>query len=239
MDIVIAIISAVGGYLLGAISFSRIFGKILVPDTNIVDVERKLEGTDINFRARGVGASALGNATSDKAGCLAGALDILKVFVPTLVLRLIFPDQPYYLIAASLGMVGHNWPIYYRFKGGHGYSTAYGGALAVDWLGALLSTVFGFVFGLFILKSFSLLFLASMFFFIPWFIFTKGDFWHIAYAVVINVSFILAAVPEIKQVSANKEKMPEDRTMRQTMMDIPMGRGLVRMADKMNWKIFD
>jgi len=239
MNVVIAILSAIGAYLLGSISFARIFGKILVPEKNIVDVERKIQGTEATFRARGVGSSALANAHSSKAGCLAGSLDILKALIPTLVLRLIYPDQPYYLIAASMSMVGHNWPIYYGFKGGHGYSTAYGGAVVVDWLGTLLSAVFGFVMGLFILKSFGLIFILNILFFIPWFIFTKGDFWHIAYAVVVNASFFLASLPDIKQMSSIKDELPENGSLRATMMDNPMGRSLLKLTDKLNLKIFD
>ncbi len=162
-----------------------------------------------------------------------------KVFVPTLVLRLLYPDQPYFLIAASFGTVGHNWPIYYRFKGGHGYSTAYGGALAVDWLGAILSSLAGFVMGLFVLKSFLFVFVGGLLFLIPWFWFTKHDLWYVAYAVILNVSFILALVPDIRTIMKIQKDLPRKPTLREDMQSNPMGRGLLRMADKMNWKIFD
>jgi glycerol-3-phosphate acyltransferase PlsY len=239
MNAGIAILSAVGAYLLGSISFARFFNKLAAPDKELVDLERPIAGTDLTFREHGIGASAVGNGVSGKAGCLVGFLDMAKVFIPTLVLRLLYPDQPYHLIAASMGMVGHNWPIYYRFRGGHGYSTAYGGALAVDWLGALISAVAGFVIGLFILKSFVFVFIGGLLVLIPWFWFTKHDLWYVAYAVVVNVSFILALVPDIRQGLELQKQMTRKSTLREDMMGNPMGKGLLRMADKYHWRIFD
>ena len=239
MNFLFAVFSAMGAYLLGAISFSRIFNKLAAPDKDFVDLERPIAGTDLTFREHGIGASAIGNAHSTKAGCLVGLLDMAKVFIPTLVLRLLYPDQPYFLIAASFGMVGHNWPVYYRFKGGHGYSTAYGGALAVDWLGAILSSLAGFVIGLFVLKSFLFVFVGGLIFLIPWFWFTKHDLWYVAYAMILNVSFILATVPDIRQGIELQKDMPRKATLREDMQGNPMGKGLLKMADKMKWRIFD
>jgi len=41
-----------------------------------------------------------------------------KVAIPTLVFKLLYPQDPYLLIAAAAGMVGHIWPVFNRFKGG-------------------------------------------------------------------------------------------------------------------------
>ena len=76
-----------------------------------------------------------------------GWLDILKGFLPTLVVKLLFPDQFYFLLAGLAAVVGHNWPIYHRFKGGTGMSTAYGALLVTDWLGAIICSVSGLLFG--------------------------------------------------------------------------------------------
>jgi glycerol-3-phosphate acyltransferase PlsY len=48
-----------------------------------------------------------------KVGCTIGLLDILKVTLPVLVFRLLYPDQYYFLIVAIAGMVGHNWPVFH------------------------------------------------------------------------------------------------------------------------------
>ena len=53
------------------------------------------------------------------------------------------------LIAGEIGMhlgglfavVGHNWPVYFRFKGGKGMSTSLGYLLVSDWRIALIETV--------------------------------------------------------------------------------------------------
>lgn len=239
MDAVLAILSGLGAYLLGAISFSRLFTRLVTPEKDLVDMERPVPGTDLTYREHGIGASSVGNAVSSKAGCLVGLLDMAKVFVPTLLLRLLYPDQPYFLIAAASGMIGHNWPIYYRFKGGHGFSTAYGGALAVDWLGALLSSLLGFLVSLLVLKSFMFVFIGSLLLLIPWFWFTKHDPWYVAYAVVLNASFILALIPDIITAMKVRKQLPRKPTLREDMQTNPMGKGLLRMADKFHWHIFD
>ena len=42
-----------------------------------------------------------------------------------------------------MAAVGHNWPIYYRFKGGRGISPIMGGMLVVDWLGVVITNLLG------------------------------------------------------------------------------------------------
>lgn len=239
MDIFFAILTALGGYLLGAISFARIYNKLVVPQKDLVDLEKNVAGTDLKFHDHGIGASSVGMGVSSKAGCLVGLLDMAKVFVPTLILRFLYPEQPYHLIAATFGMVGHNWPVYYGFRGGHGYSTAYGGALAVDWLGALVSSLAGMVVGLLVLKSFAFVYLGGLLFLIPWFWWTTHDWWYTGYAVVLNILFMLALLPDMREVRALQKKMPRKSTLREDMQGYPMGKELLRMADKMNWRIFD
>ena len=232
MNAALAILCGLGSYLLGAISFSRLFNKLVTPEKDLVDMQRSVPGSDLTYHEHGIGASSIGNAVSSKAGCLVGLLDMAKVFVPTLLLRILYPGQPYFLIAAAMGMIGHNWPVYYRFKGGHGFSTAYGGALAVDWLGALVSSLLGFLISLLILKSFMFVFIGSLFLLIPWFWFTTHDPWHVAYAVVLNVSFILALIPDIITAMKVRKQLPRKPTLREDMQTNPMGKGLLRMADK-------
>jgi len=47
-------------------------------------------------------------------------LDMLKITIPTLVFKHVYPDTPYFLITAATGMIGHVWPLYHGFKGGRG-----------------------------------------------------------------------------------------------------------------------
>jgi len=49
------------------------------------------------------------------------------------------------MVAALVAIVGHNWPIYARFRGGRGVSTSLGGLLAMSPLVTLGSAVVGVV----------------------------------------------------------------------------------------------
>ena len=104
-----------------------------------------IEGTDGKgrFESDSVSSGSVRMHLGDKYGCLVGILDILKGTIPTLVFKWWLPDQPYYLLAAGMVVVGHNWPIYYRFHGGRGISSTLGAVLVIDWLGAVVTNILG------------------------------------------------------------------------------------------------
>lgn len=64
--------------------------------------------------------------------------DLLKGFIPVFIANTLVGDE--YLIAAvSLAaLLGHMYPIYYRFQGGKGVATTLGVLLGVDWLWGIL-----------------------------------------------------------------------------------------------------
>ena len=103
-------------------------------------------------------------------------------------------------------MAGHNWPIYYRFKGGGGMSSLYGGFLAVDWLGAIVCASAGLFLGMAIVKDVLLAYVAGPWLMIIWLWFRTHDLAYVAYAVTVNLLFILALLPEIRdQIKAHRE----------------------------------
>jgi len=84
-------------------------------------------GSDIVFESDSVSASAVRFQLGARYGCLTAILDMLKVAIPTLIVRLWQPDEAYYLVLAGAGVAGHAWPVYFRFKGGRGESPILGG----------------------------------------------------------------------------------------------------------------
>ncbi len=114
------IVYAALGYFIGAIPFSYIFPK--------------LKGVDV----RKVGSGNVGGTNALRAvGPLLGGLsmlfDILKAFIPVLVVYKITGD-PKMASATALGCVfGHDFPIYLKFKGGKGVATTLGTMLALCW----------------------------------------------------------------------------------------------------------
>ena len=141
-------------YLLGSITFTRIIPKILRPNETFVNPEVTVEGTDLTYKVGSYGAAAASMQFGPRIGLLISLGDILKVTIPVLILRWVYPQQTYLLSAAIGGMAGHIWPIFFRFKGGRGISPYYGGLFAIDPIGAVITMMGGMFLGFAIIKDF-------------------------------------------------------------------------------------
>jgi glycerol-3-phosphate acyltransferase PlsY len=118
-------------YLLGSIPFGLIIGKLK-------------SGVDIREQGSGkTGATNLMRVSGTKLGILALVLDVVKATAAVILATVIIGRdsgvltvgdvsvQSQYLAQVAAGMaavVGHNWPIFAKFKGGRGV-TAYFGTL--------------------------------------------------------------------------------------------------------------
>ena len=117
-------------YLLGSVPFGIIIGK-----------------TVYGIDPRTVGSGNIGTANSMRAFGRTGAVlvllgDALKGAIPTYVALLLFGDP---WITAGVGLVtvvGHNWSVFLRFKGGKGVATTLGVVIVLSLLAAV---VFGAV----------------------------------------------------------------------------------------------
>ena len=115
----------VAGYLLGSVPFGIIIGKTLY-------------GID----PRTVGSGNIGTANSMRAFGRTGAVlvllgDALKGAIPTYVALRLF-DDPW--ITAGVGLatvVGHNWSMFLRFRGGKGVATTLGVVIVLSLLAAV------------------------------------------------------------------------------------------------------
>lgn len=220
-------------YLIGSLSFARIVSRLVAPDVDIHKVEMDIPGTDRKRKMHAIGANTVSMKLGPRVGCTIGILDILKGFVPTIVFRLLYPDQPYFFIAALLAMVGHNWPIYHGFKGGRGISTFYGGFFAIDWVGALVTSTAGMILGMVVLKDMLIAFLSGLWFVIPWMWLTKDQpLWYVLYAFAVNVIFMVAMIPELRETIAERRKYGK-QDMEVTMDQMPMGRGMKKIMDRL------
>lgn len=126
MDILLLFI---GAYLLGSISFSYIITKEL----NKGDI-RKLgsgnAGATNTLRVIGVGPAIF-----------VLLLDVLKGIVPVWVaLSLHFPLTTA-IIAGGMAIIGHNWPVYYGFKGGKGVATTIGVFVVASFFPSLIAGI--------------------------------------------------------------------------------------------------
>ena len=155
MQISIIIMCVIGGYLFGSISTARIITQIVSPGTKLDGVDLPDQKTGGTFTLNSVGATTASVILGPRIGGLIGMLDILKGALPALILRLVFPDQPYFLFIGTAIILGHIWPLYYRFRGGVGLSPALGVLLVLDPLGMLISVLVAFILGIFIIREIS------------------------------------------------------------------------------------
>jgi len=124
MEIVKAVLVVLGAYLLGSIPWGFIIGK-----WNGVDV-RKVGSNNI-------GATNVTRCVGKKAGKLCFVLDFLKGALPVIAAQYVFRNastvpMEYVVIAALFATVlGHMFPVFLKFKGGKGVSTAAGAVMAL------------------------------------------------------------------------------------------------------------
>ena len=118
-------------YLIGAIPFGYL-------------IARWARGVDIRTVGSGnIGATNVGRVLGFRFFVLVFTLDLLKGMLPTLgAARLVesvtgqaSPTLP--VLAALASILGHNFPIYLRFRGGKGVATSLGALLALDAVAAL------------------------------------------------------------------------------------------------------
>ncbi len=215
------------GYLAGSIPISRVASLILGQKEAMAEIEVPVPGTDETYKVTSKGAAAASMKFGATAGCTIGLLDIAKVFIPVLTFRLLYPDGYAHLAAAVAGMVGHNWPVFNRFEGGRGISSAYGGLLVVDPFGALACAVGGLLFGLIVLQDFITAYMAGLVLMIPWLWFATHDPIYLLYILTVNVLFVIAMIPDLRQYLRLRKQGAVDLSA--VMDTTPMGRGMLKM----------
>lgn len=109
------------GYLLGCSSMSYYLAR--------------LNGVDIRSKgSKNLGASNAMMLMGWKAGILVGIHDIGKAALAVILANILFPGLPHIGAVSGVACVwGHIFPFYLRFKGGKGFASFLGMALAINW----------------------------------------------------------------------------------------------------------
>ncbi len=133
------IIVAVIAYLLGSISFSVIISK-------------KMAGFDVREKGSGnAGSTNVLRTVGKKAAILTLICDVLKGVVAVLIATLvgkIWKELDGALLVQLAGIfviIGHTFPIFFKFKGGKGVATSLGVLLITNWQIGLICLVFALV----------------------------------------------------------------------------------------------
>jgi glycerol-3-phosphate acyltransferase PlsY len=198
MKVWMVLLAAAGGYLIGSLSFARIVTRLVAPGQEHEKLRRAVPDTDDTFEGHTVSAGSVRDQLGARYGCLTALLDASKAAIPALVFRLWQPDGPYYLIAATAAIVGHIYPLYYRFQGGLGVSTMYGGFFVVDWLGTIVTTLAGMAAGI-LAEHVLIMRWSGRLLMIPWIWFRTHDWQKLAYVVAANILYWTAMIPELRQ----------------------------------------
>lgn len=231
MDAAWIFLTASASYLIGSLSFARLVTR-LWSGRDVTQFEIPVQGTEDRYKVLSIGGNSVSSELGPAAGMVVSVLDILKIVLPVLFCKFYFTGQPAYVIAAAVGgLVGHIWPVYYRFHGGSGFSAILGGLLVIDPLAILVCPIAGMFLGMVVLRNLIVASLGWIWLLIPWLWWrTNGDPLYIGYAVLLNVIFILAMTPEIRTALKYKREGKYLEYGLSSLSSNPMGRGMLKMA---------
>ncbi len=109
-----------GSYLLGSLPFG-------------LWVALKFKGIDIRTVGSGnIGSTNVGRMCGPTAGTIVLILDVCKGLVPPLVGKALHLPSQWFILAAMLAIIGHNYSMFLNFKGGKGIATSAGALLGIS-----------------------------------------------------------------------------------------------------------
>lgn len=225
-------ISILVGYLVGSVSFTRIGLKIAKANKKISELKISVEGETQSARVEIFGANAASMILGAKAGITIGIMDMLKAVVPVFLFCFVFyPTEPYYLLVWVAVLIGHNWPLYFQFKGGRGFSVIFGGLIIVDLLGAIMLPIVGIMFGLFVAGNMMIGYLGWLLFMPFWFWFRTFDVIFLFFSILILLIFLFSIRPEITTMRKYRKEGKLKEYMQGLYASSPRWRGMKKMQD--------
>lgn len=231
MEINSIILFAVAGYLIGSISFARVVTRLVKPGANLDHARTYQFATGEKGTISGIGAYTTSIALGGKYGGWVALLDMLKAFIPVLALRLIYPDQIYSLIFSIFAILGHNYPIYHRFKGGRGLSPMLGSLLVIEPIGMVVAMIAGTILGILfnnpptaLMIWFPLLTL--------WSILIRTDLPTTLYTIILMLLFIIADIPEFKLALSYRKQGRLNEYTEMLLDSAPMMRMMKKLSDR-------
>lgn len=133
MSLTIALLAALTAYLVGSVPFALVITRWFGRGEAFQPTELSVPHSDQPLRSGSVSATAVRLQLGARYGCLTSILDMAKAAAVTLAFKLVWPEQPYYLIATGFATIGHVWPIFHHLRGGRGQSPIIGSLFVIDW----------------------------------------------------------------------------------------------------------
>lgn len=232
MNTSLLLLAAGIGYLFGSVSFARVVARLFAPGIDPSNVRLSIQNTDEKFQVGVTSATTLSMQGGPKLGFLTAVLDMLKVALPTLYFKTQYPGEFYFLVTALAGMVGHVWPVWYRFKGGRGLTAVYGAMFTVDWVGTFVTFFGGMLLGIIVIRDLLVAYLSGLWLLVIWLWFRTHELAYVWYGLAANLIFLFSMIPEIKQyLDLRRRGFGAD--IGETVQLTGMGRGIYRFAKRL------
>ena len=101
----LVILCSITGYLIGSVSFARIVYFIVTKNRKIESFSEPVPHSDETFESDLVSATLVTKKIGARYGCMTSIADMLKVALPTLLVKLFFPSRT--LLFAYCTFWGH------------------------------------------------------------------------------------------------------------------------------------
>ncbi|MFN8258389.1 MAG: glycerol-3-phosphate acyltransferase [Bacteroidales bacterium] len=225
------IISSVPAYFIGSVSFARILYFFVKKSPEIGKFSEAVPHSDEVFESDLVSATLVAKQLGAKYGCLTSIADMAKVAVPALLVKTLLTAHPFYLLTAVFGIFGHNYPVYYSFKGGRGESPLLGALLVINWFGLLIVNVAATILG-FITGSVLVVRWGGYILMVPWLWIYFKDIWYVLFMLVANLLFWFSMRKDLARFNQLKKEKGLKFTEEEVSEFILMGKSLGRALDK-------
>jgi glycerol-3-phosphate acyltransferase PlsY len=227
-----AIICSLAGYLTGAISTARLVYRTVKKTTDYEPFNQQIPNTDKSFDSNLISATWVATKLGKKYGCITGLIDMAKVGIPTLISKLLIVNEPVFLLTAFFGILGHNYPVYYKFRGGRGESPIIGSLLVINWFGIFIASAASSVLG-FITGSVLVLRWGWYILMIFWYWIYFNDYRFVLFMVGANFLFWYSMKADLTKYLELKKTYKGYEVKEENVSDfIMMGKKIGRMLDK-------
>lgn len=179
-------------YLLGSIPFGLI-------------ITRYYAGFDIRTKGSGnIGFTNVLRVVGKKEAFLTLTGDTIKGFIPVILARIILNDNSLAAACGVAAIIGHDFPVFLRFKGGKGVATSFGALFGIIPLGGAIALIIWLV--VFYLWKYSSLAAITSYSLLPLVvILINPHHTNIAFAVIVTALLLLKHIENIKRLLKGTE----------------------------------
>lgn len=189
----IQILLTVVSYFTGAIPFGLLISMFM----GAGDIRKMGSGN--------IGATNVLRTTGKLGGAITLLLDALKGFIPVLIAKQLWGIDSWTLVIAFTAVIGHNFPVYLKFKGGKGVATSFGVLFAL-WPYAGFITLGIWIISLIISKYSSLSALISFGLLPIVVVLGEKSIPYLIFSILISSMIYIRHIDNIKRLMTGEEK---------------------------------